>query len=73
MRRQGLSLEPMNKSDLARRLARKWHRSRGEAADEVDTLVYEILKGLKKAARQPSSKNDQRPPAVPAVASKEKQ
>jgi len=63
----------MNKLDLARRLARKWHRSRGQAADEVDTLVYEMLKDLKKTARQPSSKTEQRPPAVPAVASKDKQ
>ncbi len=67
-----INLGPMNKLDLARRVARKWHRSRGQAADDVDTLVYEILKDLKKAARQPLPKREEQLPAVPAVASKDK-
>jgi hypothetical protein len=38
----------MNKHDLARRLARKSHRSRAEAADAVDRLVHDMLKDLKR-------------------------
>lgn len=34
----------MNKIDLAARLARQLHRSRAKAADEVDALVYKLLK-----------------------------
>ncbi|HMF79587.1 MAG TPA: hypothetical protein VK604_28250 [Bryobacteraceae bacterium] len=38
----------MNKDELAKRLARESHRSLAEAADDVDTLVYRLLKGLKR-------------------------
>ncbi len=41
-------LEAMNKDELTKRLARESHRSRAEAADDVDTLVYRILKDLKR-------------------------
>jgi len=40
----------MNKLELARSLARKSHRSRAKAADDVDTLVYRLLKELKKTS-----------------------
>jgi hypothetical protein len=38
----------MNKKDLARRLARESHRSRAQAADELDALLYRIFKDLKR-------------------------
>lgn len=40
----------MNKQDLARWLARESHRSRGQAADEVDKLVYKLLRDFKRCA-----------------------
>jgi len=43
-------LEDVNKLDLARTLARVSHRSRAQAADDVDKLVYQMLKNR----RQPS-------------------
>lgn len=42
------SLRPMNKLDLTLRLARESRQSQAKAADDVDTLVYELLKDLKK-------------------------
>jgi hypothetical protein len=39
----------MNKLDLARSLAKKAHRSQAKAADDVDTLVYRLIKELKVA------------------------
>jgi nucleoid DNA-binding protein len=39
----------MNKKDLARRLARESHRSRAQAADELDSLLYRIFKDLKRS------------------------
>ena len=62
----------MNKVDLALRLARKSHRSRAQAADQVDTLVYEILKDLKTAQRKPSKQDQHAPSSIPATACKEK-
>ena len=41
----------MNKQELAERLAKQSHRSRAEAADEVDKLIYQILKDLQKPAK----------------------
>ena len=46
----------MNKLDLARRLARASHRSRAQAADDVDTLVYKLLKDLQHGSHEPESK-----------------
>jgi nucleoid DNA-binding protein len=49
----------VNKKDLARRLAKESHRSRAQAADEVDTLIHRLLMDLKKPAdktKTPSSK-----------------
>lgn len=60
----------MNKQELARQLARKAHRSRGQAADAVDNLVFEILKDLKTAQRKPAAKSQSRPSSVPASASR---
>lgn len=38
----------VNKLDLARSLAKKSHRSQAKAADAVDSLVYQLLKDLKR-------------------------
>ena len=62
--------EAMNKNELARRLARLSHRSRAKAADEVDTLVYQILKNLK---RRPAKSVDEHSLVVGALLPKEKQ
>ncbi len=62
----------MNKLDLAKRLARRAHRSRGQAADDVDTLVYQMLKDVKQAQRKPVATSDERPSNVPAAAPKGK-
>ncbi len=37
----------MNKLDLARSLAKRSHRSRAKAADDVDMLVHRLIKDLK--------------------------
>ena len=42
----------MNKKDLARRLAKESHRSRGQAADAVDNLVHRLLMDLKKPVQK---------------------
>jgi nucleoid DNA-binding protein len=42
----------VNKKDLARRLAKEAHRSRAQAADEVDTLIHRLLMDLKKPAQR---------------------
>lgn len=41
----------MNKLDLARRLAKQSHRSRGKAADDVDSLVHRLLRGVKQSPK----------------------
>ena len=41
----------MNKLELASRLARESRRSHAKAADEVDNLVYNLLKDLKHSAK----------------------
>lgn len=38
----------MNKHDLTRWLAREANRTRAQAADEVDRLVYKLLKDFKR-------------------------
>jgi hypothetical protein len=45
-------LEGVNKFDLARTLARVSHRSRAQAADDVDTLVYQMLKNIKEPQKR---------------------
>jgi hypothetical protein len=37
----------VDKKDLARRLAKESHRSRAQAADEVDNLIHRLLMDLK--------------------------
>ena len=41
----------MNKKQLAERLAKQSHRSRGQAADSVDKLVHGLLKDLREAGK----------------------
>ncbi len=55
-----ITLKPMNKLDLARQLARESHRSSGQAADDVDTLVYKILKNLKETSNKAVPASQQR-------------
>jgi len=62
----------MNKLDLARLFARRSHRSQAQAADEVDSLVHEMLKDLKQGQHRPASRRKEPLSAVPAAASKEK-
>jgi hypothetical protein len=49
------TLEPMNKLELARRLARESHRSRAQAADDVDALVHRMIKDLKEQVEKQRS------------------
>ena len=37
----------MKKSDLARRLARRRHISRAQAADQLDGVIHDILRNLR--------------------------
>ena len=63
----------MNKLDLARRLAREANRSRAQAADEVDKLVYKLLRDFKRCvdksnseeAKDPSQLTGAQPKAKP--------
>lgn len=50
----------MNKLDLAMRLARQLHRSPAKAADDVDTLVYDILEKAKRSREKPAPKKNLR-------------
>ena len=59
----------MNKKQLAERLARQSHRSRGEAADDVDKLVYSLLRDLRTAETKALKQNPQ-PAAKPPARSK---
>jgi hypothetical protein len=51
-------LSIVNKLDLARSLAKKSHRSQAKAADAVDSLVYELLKDLKRPPSAPRGKKN---------------
>ena len=42
----------MNKLEFTLRLARESHRSPGQAADDVDKFVHQILKDLRRARTQ---------------------
>ena len=44
----------MDKQELIERLAKQSHQSKGKAADQVDTLVYGLLKGLKQTQDKPA-------------------
>ncbi len=62
----------MNKQDLARWLARESHRSRGQAADEVDKLVYKLLKDFKRCVDKSNRVVAKDPLALTGAKSKEK-
>ncbi|MBV8072636.1 MAG: hypothetical protein JO270_22220 [Acidobacteriaceae bacterium] len=57
----------MNKLDLARSLAKRSHRSQARAADEVDGLVYQLLKEVKRplAPRSQGKKNSAAAASIP--------
>jgi hypothetical protein len=52
----------MDKNELVERLAKQSHRSKGQAADQVDTLVYGLLKELKQAPTKESKASENRAP-----------
>ena len=56
----------MNKLDLARTLARVAHRSRAQAADDVDTLVYQMLKNIKEPQKRRLKAKQQSPVTPPS-------
>lgn len=58
----------MNKQELAQRLAKQSHRSRAEAADAVDTLVYQILKDLPRPSEETGNKRSTDIPTPPPIA-----
>jgi hypothetical protein len=68
-----VTLWPMNKQDLAKMLARQSHRSRGQAADAVDTLVYDILKDLKDSQKREGPSSDRGTRQLPRPSAKAKQ
>ncbi|HEY7304123.1 MAG TPA: hypothetical protein VH601_08420 [Bryobacteraceae bacterium] len=57
-------LEGVNKLDLARTLARASHRSRAQAADDVDTLVYQMLKSVREPQKRRVRPKQQQPSAA---------
>jgi nucleoid DNA-binding protein len=57
----------MNKQELAERLAKQSHRSRAEAADAVDNLVYEIIKDLQKPAEKSTKDQGAGLPKLPSI------
>lgn len=48
----------MNKDELVERLAKQIHQSKGKAADQVDTLVYRLLKDLKHTQEKPAKRSE---------------
>ncbi len=46
-------LSAMKKTELARRLARKRHITRAEAADQLDRVVHDILRRLREGRSAP--------------------
>jgi hypothetical protein len=57
-------LESVNKLDLARTLARLSHRSRAQAADDVDKLVYQMLKSRREPPKGRVKLKQQAPAAA---------
>jgi hypothetical protein len=57
----------MNKQELAERLAKQSHRSRAEAADAVDKLVYQILKDLPRPSEDTSKGKSLGLPKLPVI------
>ena len=64
----------MNKKELIDQLAKQSHQSKGKAADQVDTLVYGLLKELKQEKTKPSKAagGSPKPPAPPSSPSSAK-
>ncbi len=67
-------MKPMNKLDLATRLAKEFHRSQAKAADDVDAFVYHLIKDLKRpsAAGQSVSAKAEKPISPSPVSPKVK-
>jgi hypothetical protein len=57
----------MNKQELAERLAKQSHRSRAEAADAVDKLVYQILKDLQRPSESGANDKGAGLPKLPSI------
>jgi hypothetical protein len=57
----------MNKQELAERLAKQSHRSRAEAADAVDKLVYQILKDLPRPSEDTAKGKTAGLPKLPTI------
>lgn len=57
----------MNKQELAERLAKQSHRSRAEAADAVDKLVYQILKDLQMPVDNSANEKSTGLPKLPSI------
>ena len=56
----------MNKRQLAERLAKQAHTSRAKAADDVDTLVYGLLKEIKEATKKTTTSEASAAPKPPS-------
>lgn len=59
----------MNKRELAERLAKQSHKSRAKAADDVDSLVYALLKDMRQTAKKTADETETMPPKAPTVES----
>jgi hypothetical protein len=56
----------MDKKELVDRLAKQSHQSKGKAADQVDTLVYGLLKEVKQTLGKPAKVVDSGSPKPPS-------
>ena len=56
----------MDKKELVDRLAKQSHQSKGKAADQVDTLVYGLLKELKQTPGKPAKASENSAPKPPS-------
>jgi hypothetical protein len=57
----------MNKQELAERLAKQSHRSRAEAADAVDKLIYQLLKDLQRPSEDRAKDKSAGLPKLPPI------
>ena len=56
----------MDKKELVEQLAKQLHQSKGKAADQVDTLVYGLLKEVKQMPGKPAKVADSGSPKPPS-------
>ncbi len=56
----------MDKKELIDRLAKQSHQSKGKAADQVDSLVYGLLKDLKQNPPKPAKTSGSGAPHPPS-------